>query len=339
MGKLRRWLTMALAISIGSILLLLILTVDSETLPCLRRIQPIYLFMALTVHVLSWVVWGLRMKVLSGAVGGEVRLWDSTKMVMSNLFAAGITPSHAGGEPVRIHLLSKNGLSIGDATAVVFGERVLDALFLGIAAPISLLLFRSFLGSNIASIFALGEMLFLGALGLMLYTMYRPDKVKHLASYIQKLTSKLVDQKKLEQVSKRVEVEIDNFYSSLWKFVREGKSELLMGLGCTIVIWTLEFTIPSFILMGLGSSPIFVPSFAAQAILTMILMVPLTPGSSGIAEVGASSLYAAFVGSSILGIFVMAWRVIIYHVNLAVGGFVSLSILKDMQLMKEVLEA
>ncbi|MBU2617321.1 MAG: hypothetical protein KKI07_01405 [Euryarchaeota archaeon] len=51
MGKLKRLLTMALAISIGSILLLLILTVDSETLPCLRRIQPIYLFMALTVHL------------------------------------------------------------------------------------------------------------------------------------------------------------------------------------------------------------------------------------------------------------------------------------------------
>ena len=81
-----------------------------------------------------------------------------------------------------------------------------------------------------------------------------------------------------------------------------------------------------------------VPSFTAQAILTVILMVPLTPGNSGIAEVGASSLYAAFVGSSILGIFVMAWRGIIYHVNLAVGGFVSLSMLKDMQLMKEVLE-
>lgn len=51
MGKLKRLLTMALAISVGSILLLLILTVDSETLPCLRRIKPIYLFMALTVHL------------------------------------------------------------------------------------------------------------------------------------------------------------------------------------------------------------------------------------------------------------------------------------------------
>jgi hypothetical protein len=58
------------------------------------------------------------------------------------------------------------------------------------------------------------------------------------------------------------------------------------------------------------------------------MMLPLTPGSSGIAEVGATSMYALFIPSSILGIFVVIWRLVLYYFNIALGIISSVLIVR-----------
>ena len=58
------------------------------------------------------------------------------------------------------------------------------------------------------------------------------------------------------------------------------------------------------------------------------MMSPLTPGSSGIAELSATSLYSVFVSSSIVGIFVVLWRLILYYMNIFLGIFGSIIIVK-----------
>lgn len=113
-------------------------------------------------------------------------------------------------------------------------------------------------------------------------------------------------------------------------FVTQGRRELTGALICTVVYWSMEFFIVSLILMGLGSPPAIVHVFAAQVILTLFVLIPLSPGGSGVAEFGFSALFAIFVNSSILGIVVILWRLITYYQNLAVGGIVGLSILKAM---------
>ena len=86
---------------------------------------------------------------MSEAIGGEISLKNSVAIVLSSLFAASITPAHAGSEVVRVQLLRRFRLSIGDALAVVLGEDMLDALFLGIAAPIGFILFQNQMKSNL----------------------------------------------------------------------------------------------------------------------------------------------------------------------------------------------
>jgi uncharacterized protein (TIRG00374 family) len=60
-------------------------------------------------------------------------------MVVANLLIGAITPGQAGGEPVRIHELYKADMPVGDATAVVIMERVLDAIILVALTLFSLL--------------------------------------------------------------------------------------------------------------------------------------------------------------------------------------------------------
>ena len=57
------------------------------------------------------------------------------------------------------------------------------------------------------------------------------------------------------------------------------------------------------------------------------MMLPLTP-HSGIAEAGAYSMYSLFIPVSIVGIFVVIWRVVLYYFNIALGILSSIIIVR-----------
>jgi uncharacterized protein (TIRG00374 family) len=104
----------------------------------------------------------------------------------------------------------------------------------------------------------------------------------------------------------------------------------------TLLFWIVDFSLLVLILMGLSQETHILPVFAAQVLLTVILLVPATPGGSGVAELGAASIFLLFVSSSVLGITVLVWRALTYHLNLLLGGIMSLKILRDMNLIKKL---
>jgi uncharacterized protein (TIRG00374 family) len=71
-----------------------------------------------------------------------------------------------------------------------------------------------------------------------------------------------------------------------------------------------------------------VQSFVAQIIIAIIMMIPLTPGGSGIAEVSATSLYGLFVPAAIVGVFVVLWRVVFYYFHLVIGFMAGVAIIR-----------
>ena len=129
-------------------------------------------------------------------------------------------------------------------------------------------------------------------------------------------------------ILERIDAEIANFHAAVLRFVRTAKSGLAWGMLFTLLYWVSEIVTASLILMGLGQPPLFFESFVIQLILAILMMLPLTPGSSGIAEAGATSMYALFLPYSILGIFVVIWRIVLYYFNIALGVVASLIIVR-----------
>ena len=78
-------------------------------------------------------------------------------------------------------------------------------------------------------------------------------------------------------------------------FVTEGRKGLIFGGILTVLMWSMGFMIPSMILMGLGLKPFFIESFAAQILLLLVVMMPTTPGSSGVTELGMTGLYTVLI--------------------------------------------
>ena len=130
----KRSIILSVIFSISIILIILYFTIDEQTISYLQSasIKYEYFLLAGLVNIIFWTIWGVRVKILSSAIDPSfhISVWGATKIVIANLFLANITPSMAGGEPVRIYLLKKEGLPIGCATAATLGERLLDALFL-----------------------------------------------------------------------------------------------------------------------------------------------------------------------------------------------------------------
>ncbi len=127
---------------------------------------------------------------------------------------------------------------------------------------------------------------------------------------------------------RRADKEIDNFNDAVIKFVKSAKGGLLWGMLFTLLYWVSEILTASLILVGLGQPPLILESFVIQLILAILMMLPLTPGSSGIAEAGAYSMYALFIPASIVGIFVVIWRIVLYYFNIALGILSSLIIVR-----------
>ncbi|KAA0009089.1 MAG: flippase-like domain-containing protein [Thermoplasmata archaeon] len=311
----------SLILSLISITIIFLFTFDKSSFDKLSQIQINWLMIAILLHILSWVVWGLRISVMSGYVDRRYRvnLREGTSIALSNLFLAAITPSMAGGEPVRIRILSKKGMGTGKSTALVLGERVFDGFFILALIPISLYIFSTYIKSeNIRICLTVGLTLFIAGMVFFVYSILRPQSLK-------RILKKLAKNIRIKEVEKIFHM-IDEFIEGFQKGIREifkmkNKTGIIIVFLLTAVYWFLEFLIPSCILKGLNQNPIILQSISAQILLVLLVTLPLTPGASGIAEGGAALLYSAIIPDrSTLGLLILTWRFITYYMNIFVGG-------------------
>ncbi|NLA99610.1 MAG: flippase-like domain-containing protein [Methanomicrobiales archaeon] len=329
-----KWLFISLSFSALVMVGVLYFTVDESTIEHLSQANPVYLFLAVLFHILSLGFWALRIQKMSASLGYRVHLTHCLNLVLANMLVAAVTPSQAGGEPVRIHELYRAGVPVGDATAVVIMERILDGIVLGALGAFAMLFLGSYWRSLASGFSGLSAMMYAAWIFVTLfvlvfvYSVKNPDHLKRALKWISRWIDRRWRLKRLENLLETIDREVDNFNQGLVKFVNHGKSGLVWGMLFTLLFWLSEFIIASLILMGLGQPAYLVESFVVQIIIAIIMMIPLTPGGSGIAEIAATSLYSLFVPSAIVGVFVLLWRLILYYLNIFLGILSSVIIVR-----------
>jgi glycosyltransferase 2 family protein len=154
----------------------------SLTYKVLSSINIKFVLLALSLHLLSWVFWSLRIQLLALTVGHGISFNLAFKTTLASNFLASLTPSAAGGEPMRIKMLADDGMSYGSATAVVLAERLLDSfLFL------SALTICFFLANSVTRFGLEVGAIFLGLLILLLIFLWilieKPESVERLIKW------------------------------------------------------------------------------------------------------------------------------------------------------------
>ena len=338
MEGIKKWLIISLMISLIAIIAIQIFTDTNleKTIEGLKMVRPEFLLIAVGIRVLTWLLWGTRIKVMCNVVGTKLSFLRSLKIVLCGVFAAGVTPSYVGGTPVRIYLLNKEGISLGDAALVDLVGRSLDAIVIGMVFPFAWFAFRDEIAPNVvlSSTFTfLGISFSLGFI-LGLYAFIYPEKTKKLLERLSK--SNIINKvtfNRSEAIMNRINIEMDNFREGLIRFIKEEKRSLIVVIFCSIGFWLSLFIMPSFVLLGLNLDPIWIQSILVQVILMIAVMLPIAPGGSGIAEIGAASLYATVLPESnlpVIAVFILIWRFSMYYTNLIVGGAVGLKVLQDL---------
>jgi uncharacterized protein (TIRG00374 family) len=326
-----KWLYISVGFSIAVLIVILYFTINENTISYLQKVNPWFLLLAFLTHILTMCFWAWRVQKMTGSLGYRVGFFYSLNLVFANLLAAAVTPAQTGGGPVRIHELYKAKVPLGDATAVVIMERVLDGIALaGLAAFAMIALTEQWksLGA-ISEIMVYVTWIFVaGCLFLFYLAIRRPDVIKRVVTRCTRFLTRKWDRERVEELLIRADTEIDHFQQAVVKFVRSAKGGLLWGMLFTLLYWVSEIVTASLILVGLGQPPLILESFVIQLILAILMMMPLTPGSSGIAEVGATSMYALFIPASIVGIFVVIWRIVLYYFNIALGILSSIIIVR-----------
>lgn len=330
-------IVLSVILSLSIIIIILYFTIDVRTFEYLSQTNVRYEFfiLAVLVNFVYWTIWGLRQKVISNSLesGVNISLKESTKIVFSNLFLANTTPSMAGGEPVRVYLLNKNGLSIGSATASALSERLLDAIFLIMCIPFAFLVLRGYLQEGILRIsLAVGALVFIIGIFVFLYAIKNPDKTKSFLIYLGNKFSRFRRKRKKEEktLTERIVEEVDNFHYSMVFLLSEGKKTMFKAGILTAIFWLTGWIVPILILMGLGFPPFVIESCAAQVFIVIIAMMPTTPGSAGVTELGATGLYSIFLPeTSLLGVFVLLFRMVSYHMGTITGAIFQYRIFKS----------
>ncbi|ADB57621.1 flippase-like domain-containing protein [Archaeoglobus profundus] len=318
--------TIALIISIVTIAIIFHISNFEVSLSIIRTLDYKFLVIAFLLQVSFWLLWALRLKIIAKTLGSDVSYSYSLITTLSSMFFAAITPSSAGGEPVRVKMVADVCKSYGTASAVVLIERLLDAIFFAISLPILVILtgFYVGLGFRVAGIFSLFLVLFIA----LLYTLLKnPKKIERFVEKLFKFTRRFL-KGRTDEIKAKVITEALRFRVALIDILKSKHYACIVFL-LTIAMWLLGFLIPSFILLAMHLPPYFLFSITAQVIIVVVSLIPLTPGSSGIAEGTMAYLYSAFVPQGALGVLVAIWRTITYYTNLFFGFLVSLKILKS----------
>jgi len=303
---------LATFMSLASIIVILKFTDTNISWKMISGVQYRFLVLGLVLHMFSWVFYAVRLKLLASLAGHKISFRLSLTSTLASNFLAALTPSSAGGEPLRIKMLADDGMSYGSATAVAVGERLLDSIFF-VAALAIFLIFSNFLTGFSLKIGAFFVVLLVLLLTFLWQLVSRPERVSGFMAWLKKKTDN-------RPIVYSIEKEIWLFRDAGIQLAREALRRTPAMAFLTALIWMCDFLVPSALLVGMGSDPKFLLSITSQIILAIIAILPLTPGGSGVAELSMSYLYSMFVPPLLLGPLVILWRISTYFSNIVVGA-------------------
>jgi uncharacterized protein (TIRG00374 family) len=330
----RGWFALSILFSVTVIIIVFVTTFNEETISYILHFSLVFLGLAIMFRLIALVFWGMRIQLMSGSLGYRVKLRHCVNMVLAGLFAGTITPGQAGGEPVRVHELYRYGVKLGDAVSVVIMERVLDGVVLTVMGVILVtMITRSLLSTFSLVLIILIVVAWIFMISFLIIPVLAIRKPEWTKRGLMRMITWLVHKvprwsESSDTVIERADHEINNLFAGFTRFAGSARLGLLGGGIMTFLFWITEFFVASVILMGLGLGPNVIASFFFQILIAIINIIPLTPGSSGIIELSASSLYAIIIPAGSIGIFILLWRFVTFYLNMVLGAVAGVSIFR-----------
>jgi glycosyltransferase 2 family protein len=282
-----------------------------------------YIFLATLMMFTRDVAYMYRIIVLTG---NRMNWKQAFNIIMLWEFSSAVSPSVVGGTGPAIFILHKEGISIGNSTAVVLTAIFLDEIFFIVSVPIVFVIY----GNNIfpPESVKINEIIFAFYFGyaiIFVYTVFlayalfiNPQMFKSFISWIFLFPIlvrwRLRARKSANQLIRTSKI-----------IRRKPPVYWIKSMLATIFSWTGRYWVVNFMLMAFFAEKY---SFADQFLIYgrqlsmwIILLVSPTPGGSGIAEFVFSDFLGDFIpNASWYAPLAILWRVITYYPYLFIGA-------------------
>lgn len=330
----KKGLGVSLTLSVAAALFVFFRNFDEDTWGSLLKVKVEYLFAALGLVLLLWILEGLRIGLLVNTLHSHKRLAlsDTIQVFLLTFFFASVTPFASGEWPAHIYALSRHGLSLGESSAVTATRALITRLIFTLTAVSLLVVFEGRpVPTFVNKIFIYAVYVSIFTALFLLFLLWKPQILDWL---LQKISSLSVLKCWLEEkpAGKKAYLFLNQEFRGFLETTRSLNRFKLGNVGViallTVAFWLCFFSIAPVILMGLGKPVPYLQSLIWQFVIQMIIVYLPLPGGSGAAELGLASLFVFFVPPSILGIFVLVWRLFTYYILLFFGGLIALNELK-----------
>jgi uncharacterized protein (TIRG00374 family) len=281
---------------------------------------------AIFVTLLKVYFTAAKIRYLADKVIGKMA---AVRIALTWDFASAVTPSTIGGAPVATFAMTREGIQLGQSSAIMLYSVLLDQFWYALAVPILLVSGFYFevlpkeigLVGNVTMVLIYTGLLLYGAL-LAYGLLINPAAIKKVINVVFKLPF-------LRKYSDKVNEEADNLesYSKLLK--KKPYTFVLKAFYLSTMTWLCKIALPVIVVLSLLPADEILLSLRSLAMNLAFLVIP-TPGGSG----GVEGLFALFLGPLIdrkafIGLAVFTWRVITYYSSIGLGIFAMIWYVND----------
>lgn len=266
--------------------------------------------------------------------GKQLGLRQSFESIVMWEFASAATPSTVGGAALAMFIINREGISLGKSTAAVMVLTFFDNLFFILVAGTTFL----FVGTNgmftpgidcsevldipllkaiggLPYVFLAGYLFLLVVNVLIGYGIFvNPLGLKKflIATSRKKIFRKW--QKGAERTGNEIHTTAQELKGQKWTFW----IQLFLS---TSIAWLCRYLVVNAVFMALvhltGLQHLEI--LARNLALWVIMLIPFTPGASGLAEISFIALMCSYVPSGLAATVTFLWRMITYYPYLVLG--------------------
>lgn len=282
----------------------------------------LWLLLALTCTALRDLGYIFRIRLLTD---NQLSWYSGFNVVMLWEFASAITPSVVGGSGIAMFIVNREGISLGRSTATVMVTAWLDELFYVFMVPFVLFLVPfselfpeslnvQFFGLPIKAIFFVGYGFFLFLASVIAYAIFfNPRAFKYILLQVFRLTF-------LRKWRPQVLKVGDDIITSSKEFRGKNFRFWFSAGATTMLSWVSRFMVLNCIIAAFFPVHSHALVFARQLVMWVIMLVGVTPGSSGIAELAFNGFFADLLTvAGVGGALAIIWRLFTYYVYLFLG--------------------
>ncbi|MCL6471569.1 MAG: flippase-like domain-containing protein [Firmicutes bacterium] len=330
LDRARKGLAIVILLGIFAIAVISLLTFNKDTISALKNVRLIYIGLAVLSVFLSWLFSAIPFYILTRAVKKPISLPKSFSIYLGGSFFGFVTPFGSGLVPAQIFILTNDGLSPGQATAVTSSRATISSWLFVVLGLVIFLAFGSKLsGTARAGLLSIAAAAAVWSL-IILFFIKKPGSAKSAVARIleRPVFLKLLGEVRLNNMRARLNREIEHLSSNL-KDLFSGANLLavIAVFVAEMIAWSAIFSVLPLVMLAFGLQSNFAQLLFRLFLLFSVAPASPTPGGTGLVETALAGLLNGLVVKSLLAPVIVIWRFLTYYLIILVGGLIVLRLI------------